>query len=335
MVDGQLNNLMKKIIAINFLMILILILSLEIISNLFKLSNLMGIQDGLIYNKEGTNYLNPNKKKTVFNEDVFTDNFGYRVPGNDYKYLNDTNIFLLGDSVSFGNGVKEEETFVGLLRKQIDKKNLLNSSVPGYQMKDHLNIIKIINKLDNVEKVIYFYTLNDIYGMSNVISAKDKSNIKIKSNESDFGLKKIMVLNRINTFLRNKSYLYMLIKGLGTDPSKRWFLNLYPKYLVEDLDELKKNFENLKVIAQNNQSEFIIVILPYEYQTRSCTSDILIPQKKIRNILDSLDITYVDLTDDFCNDEKPKNKFYKFDPMHLSKKGHALVYNNLKNEINF
>ena len=58
---------------------------------------------------------------------------------------------------------------------------------------------------------------------------------------------------------------------------------------LDDASHVKKiqlfdKEKNLKIIAQNNQSEFIIVILPYEYQTRSCTSDILIPQKKIRNI---------------------------------------------------
>jgi len=331
---GQLNNLMKKIIFINCFIILILILSLEIISNFFKLSNLMGIQDGLIYSKNGTNYLFPNVKKTVFNEDVFTDSFGYRVPNQNYKYQNKNSIFFLGDSVSFGNGVKEEETFAGLLRKNIDNKNFFNSSVPGYQMKDHLKAIKKINEL-NIEKVIYFYTLNDIYGTSNVIKTKNKSDLKMKTNESDFNLKKIKPLNKINNFLRNKSYLYMFIKGIGTDPSKRWFLNLYQKYLNEDLNYLKKNFQNLKTITKKNKSEFIVVILPYEYQTRNCSKDTLIPQKKVRNILDALNIMYVDLTNDFCNQKNPKKIFYKFDPMHLSREGHAFVYNILKNEINF
>ena len=326
---------MKKIIVINFLIIFILIFTLEIISNYFKLSNLMGIQDGLIYNKDETHYLSPNERKIVFNEEVFTDNFGYRVPNDNYKYLNKTNIFFLGDSVSFGNGVKEEKTFVGLLRNKINNKNFLNSSVPGYQIKDHLKVIKKIDQLKNVEKVIYFYTLNDIYGTSNVIKVENKYNSELKSNEADFRLKKIQSLNKINTFLRNKSYLYMLIKGIGTDPSKRWFSNLYSKYLDKDLNHLKKKFKTLKTKIENNKSEFIVVILPYEYQTRNCSEDILVPQKKVTNILNSLNITYVDITSNFCNDKNPKNKFYKFDPMHLSKKGHTFVYNIIKDEINF
>ena len=326
---------MKKIIVINFFIVFFLVFFLEIISNFLKLSNLMGIQEGLIYSKNGTNYLSPYKKKIVFNEKVFIDDFGMRVPNIDYRHLNDVNIFILGDSVSFGNGIKEDKTFIGLLRNKFKNKNFLNSSVPGYQIKDHVNIIKKIDKLDNVEKVIYFFTLNDIYGTSNIVKRQNKPKKEIKSDESDYKLKKFELLNKINTFLRSKSYLYMLIKGIGTDPSKRYFLNLIPRYLDKNLDSLKKNFQSLKTVSQNNQSEFLVIILPYEFQTRNCTKKTLIPQKKVTSILSSLDITYKDLTNYFCDKKKPKEYFYKFDPMHLSNKGHMLVYNILKDEIIF
>ena len=54
---GQRNELMRKIIILNFLIVILLVIFFELISNFFKLSGLMGIQDGLIYEKENTNYL--------------------------------------------------------------------------------------------------------------------------------------------------------------------------------------------------------------------------------------------------------------------------------------
>ena len=54
---GQRNDLMRKIIILNFLIVILLVIFFELISNFFKLSGLMGIQDGLIYEKENTNYL--------------------------------------------------------------------------------------------------------------------------------------------------------------------------------------------------------------------------------------------------------------------------------------
>ena len=46
--------MIKKIILINLIIIFTLNLSLELIFNFFKLSGLMGIQRGLIYNKGDT-----------------------------------------------------------------------------------------------------------------------------------------------------------------------------------------------------------------------------------------------------------------------------------------
>ena len=77
---------MKKIIFINFVILVSMILLLEIFTNFFKLSGLMGIQSGLIYNKNGFHYLTPNSTGKVFKKKVYTDENGYRVPNNDFKY---------------------------------------------------------------------------------------------------------------------------------------------------------------------------------------------------------------------------------------------------------
>ena len=79
----------------------------------------------------------------------------------------------------------------------------------------------------------------------------------------------------------------------------------------------------------------IVIILPYEYQTRNCSKNVLNPQSKIIEILDTSKINFRDFTNYFCNQKNPNKNFYKFDPMHLSKNGHMLVFEKLKNEINF
>ena len=290
----------------------------------------MGIESGLIYKKDNTNYLRPNKEGTIFGQKVIIDQYGFRVSSKDFKYTGNNNIFILGDSVTFGNGIKEEETFIGLLRKKIKNKNFLNSSVPGYQIKDHINVINQSNKFNNVDKILYFFTLNDIYGSSNIVDVKNQ-----KKNESNYNLKKYQIFNKLNAFLRNKSYLYMFVKGIGTDPSKRWFLNLYKSYENQNLDGIKNQFVLLNNYSKNIQSKFIVILLPYEYQTRNCSEHVLKPQKNIIKILKDLNINFKDFTINFCEQKKPKKNFYKFDPMHLSKYGHKIVYNRLINEINF
>ena len=326
---------MKKIIFINFLVIFFLILFLEILANYFKLSGLMGIQNDLIYNKNNQMFLHSNKEGLVFNERIFTDKYGFRVPYKNYNYKKKNRTFILGDSVAFGNGIREEETFIGLLRQEITNREFINSSVPGYQLKDYINIIQRVEKFKNVTEVIYFFTLNDIYSVSNVLNIDKKIEGEQKTNEGSFILKNIKFINNINIYLRNKSYLYMLLKGLGTDPSKRWFLNLFQEYEKINSKDIEKNLNIINKFVKSKKLLFKVIILPYEYQTRYCSTDILLPQNQIVTILENLKIEYFDTTNTFCSKENPKNYYYKFDPMHLSKKGHKLMYEYLINEVNF
>ena len=289
----------------------------------------MGIQSGLIYKEKNINYFYPNNEGIIFGKKIFTDGYGFRVPSKNFKYKDTDNIFILGDSVTFGNGIKEEATFIGLLRAKLKDKEIINSSVPGYQISDQVNIINQTKKFNNINQILYFFTLNDIYGSSNI------QNIKKQEKESDFSLKEIKLLNKLNAQLRNKSYLYMLVKGLGTDPSKRWFLNLYNKYENQNFNQIKNQFIYLKKFSDNLNIDFKVILLPYEYQTRKCSKNIFKPQNMIKKILKDSNIFFLDLSEDFCKQIEPKKKFYKFDPMHLSEDGHTLVYNSLINEINF
>ena len=165
---------MKKVIFINFVILIFIILILEIFANVFKLSGLMGIQSGLIYDKNGIHYLTPGSTGKVFNKKVFIDKYGYRTPDIDYNYIGKRNVLVIGDSQTFGNGVLEEESFVGLLRDEFKNINFFNSSVPGYQIKHHRENLKRIKDFDGIDKIIYFFTLNDVFDLSNLVKTKEK-----------------------------------------------------------------------------------------------------------------------------------------------------------------
>ena len=128
----------------------------------------------------------------------------------------------------------------------------------------------------------------------------------------------------------------MFIKGISSDPQKRYFE--YVKEYYEQKNELIREtnyFTKLKSITDNKDINLMIIILPYEYQTRKnqCSKKNLAPQSKIISILVSLDIKYKDYSHLFCGNKNPKKLFYKFDPMHLSKSGHELVFSEIVNEI--
>ena len=111
---------MKKIILLNLVILFFFIIFLEILANLFNLSQLLGTESKLIERRNNSHYLVPGSTGKIFNTKVYIDNNGFRVPSLNYKYTGIKDVYIIGDSVAFGSGVKEEKTFVGLLRKRFN-----------------------------------------------------------------------------------------------------------------------------------------------------------------------------------------------------------------------
>ena len=78
-----------------------------------------------------------------FSKKVFTDSLGFRIPKKNFNYKDkNSSVLIIGDSVSFGVGVKEQNTFVGLMRNEFKNLNFFNSSVSGYNFKDYSEVAK-------------------------------------------------------------------------------------------------------------------------------------------------------------------------------------------------
>ena len=317
---------MKKIFINNLLIILIFFFIFEIFLRSFDLAGLRG------HGKELTEK-QKNTETIVFGKKVFLDKYGYRVPSNDFKYKNSTNkIVFIGDSVLFGSGVKEEETFIGKLRKAKNNKSLINAAIVGNDISSILNDIKKNNKLFNTDNFFIILTLDDILSNKKK-NNKNENNLK---NESFFQkLKKNYFLAKINLFLRSRSHTYLWIKGIITKPSERYFFESFNYYNDEDkINFFRNNLEEIKNISNTNKLKTKFVILPYEYQVRNnCDGKLLMPQEKIIKILDKEDMQYINLTKDFCNNSNSEKLYLNFDPVHLSKKGHDLVFNILREKV--
>ena len=324
---------MKKILFINFIILIFIISFLELIARFFNLSTLTGIDPGLMYEKNDNHFMVPNSNGLIFDAKIFIDKNGYRVPSESYKYDGSKNIIFIGDSTTFGAGVIEEETFIGRLRKDFKKLNFINASVTGYSIKNFEKNLNIYKEFKNVEKIIYVFALNDIFASSNILNLPNETKAKVKR-ENNFWhkLRNNKIIGKINFTLRKKSYLYMYIKGKFSDPSKREFMHVINFYKENEIFSLKNLIFKLKEIPN---IELYIVTLPFEYQIRTCGGDVLYPQKKIEKLLSDIKINYFDFTKYFCNSNNPKNKFLKFDPAHLSYEGHKLVYELLKDKIKF
>ena len=316
---------MKKIFINNLIIILIFFISFEIFLRVFNLADLKGHGKELAKKKN-------NVETVVFGKKVVLDKYGYRVPGKNFSYEDKLDkIIFIGDSVSFGSGVIEEETFIGKLRENNNDKTFINASIIGNDIPDTIQDIRKNFDLFKSKRFIIIYTLDDI-----IFNLTDENKKNETKEESLFKkIKKNYFLNKINVFLRSKSYVYLWIKGITTNPSERYFVESFNEYMKEEsIYNLENKISEIRDLEKTKNIKIRFIILPYEYQTRNkCNLKLLMPQKKIKNILNKKGISFIDLTSNFCAFKKPKKLYLNFDPVHLSTKGHDFVFRILDKEI--
>jgi len=322
---------MKKIIFVNIIIISALFILFEILIRSFNLVSLQGFDKGFFFSENNITLNKPNSTiLKVAGKEVKTDERGFRIPLKGYEFRNNVkSTFILGDSVSFGFGVREKDTFVGILRDQVNT-NLINSSVIGHNLESYIYLLnKHINKsTEKFDKAIIFLCLNDIHLEQGVVS-EDELKKKINYQKDGFFIKflKNKPFIKMNVFLREKSALFVFLKSISTNSVKRHYEYMRRGY--EDNSLLIKYSEYIKEIKTFSDSSNLkinFVLLPYSYQVvKNCEKQYIEPQTKLKKIFQELNLDLYDFTDDFCSNKDGKNFFLGHDPVHLSNAGHKFV----------
>ena len=143
----------------------------------------------------------------------------------------------------------------------------------------------------------------------------------------------------MNKYLRSRSMIYLYIKGIITDPQKRYWekdFSLYNKLDQIKINRMLKPIHEISEFIRKKNKKFFIFIMPYEYQLRSMNPKFLKPQILLSKFFESNNINSYDLHNYFLNFKgDPSNLFLRFDPMHLSIKGHELVNRFIIENIKF
>ena len=321
---------MKKIIFVNIIVIFCLVIICEILIRSFNIVGLQGSDKNFFFSENDVVLIKPNSIFKVAGKKVKTDNNGFRIPTKNYFFdENKESILILGDSVSFGFGVQEEETFIGVLRDKINF-NLLNSSVIGHNLESYIYLLNKHQKETNkkIVNTLIFICLNDIHLSQGVIldNVQKNNNENLESSIFIRLLKNKFFIN-INLFLREKSVLFVLLKSIGTNSVKRHYDYMYTSYNNQQLaDEYYKNIIKIKEYSEKKGLKVSFILLPYAYQIKNnCKKQLMMPQNKIKKIFKKANLELNDLSDNFCDDENKKKFFLGFDPVHLSKAGHKFV----------
>lgn len=318
---------MKKIFFINFIIIVSTFLLFEFFLRIFDIIELQGFEKNTFFSEDGITYHNPNILKIGMGKKIKTDSNGFRIPLENFKYDEELeNILILGDSVSFGVSVEEKKTFIGLLRKKINK-NFYNTSVAGHRLDNYTILLeKYHQQFPKIKDVIVFLCINDIVTEDGVVK---KDNLSFKSNNNKLieKIKKNDFLINVNFFLREKSTVFNLAKAIGTQNVKRHFYYEVPFYENEDyLNNYKNNLKKIIDFSNLNKLNVKFVLLPYKHQIDNfCETKLMMPQNKINNIFKKINYELFDFSDEFCDKDNSSKLFLNFDPMHLSAKGHKFV----------
>lgn len=327
---GRLSGVLKKLLltAVSVIICLAVLGIAELFCRAFLEINLRKTsKDFMILDASGRPVANaPNSQGVSFGATVFSDSNGFRVPEN-YRYPQaEKAILLLGDSVTFGVGVPEEQTFAGLLRSSDGSIIVYNAAVNGFSLPDYLRTAeRALSEHPEIDEVILFYCLNDFREIG-------QSEEKPASASGLAGVKRLIAsaFAGMNEFLGPRSKLYVLITGLTTDPSRRYFewdmslMNAASERTAEILEPIEK----INDLVKQRNGKFVVFLNPYEFQLRKEGGDFS-PQDKMIEYLKAKGIQYVDTRDAFRQIPRPSSAFLFADPMHLSAAGHRVVYDQL------
>jgi hypothetical protein len=268
----------------------------------------------------------PNASGISFGVPVEIDRFGYRKM--DSPENASESWVILGDSVTFGVGVETGDTFAQLLQNDRPDVRIWNTSVIGYNFENHAdaleNFLSDPARASSVKNVMLFVCLNDV-DLGNAI----ETTAAAKTLDSS-------AVQTILSFLRRNSRLYMRLKTLLSDRSKYYFQHDFSLYT----DENESFRRSVDILDKMNRSlkergiAFTVVILPYEYQVRTRNEQDRVPQQLLSRRFDAAGIDYIDAYKYFeMSGDTWYEDFLYGDFCHLSKKGHRVVYDLVKKEI--
>lgn len=341
----------KKLIANITLAVFVLIFMfvlLELFLNLFpKFTFYYIYPSGLFENAEDPLDFRmiPNfegKMVGEYNVDIKINSDGLR----DYEHSqtgDDFRILALGDSFAFGQGVNIDDTFLNIIEKQLDVE-IIKAGVPAYGQDNQLHYFTTKGITYNPDLVIIFYFLNDnednngntdrkvAYG--NLIQefrydSLSDPELYVYTKAFRTGTLRLIresfsgIMQRFDKNSKTESAAYKIFLNSQTEESKEW----------------EKTVALFKEFKENSDSELLIVYVPdkkqiYPQDFKSffdINTDIDNPNKVLKNIAESLDIPYIDITGEMRN-LQISNLYFRHDP-HFNENGHKLFATLVGNEL--
>lgn len=254
---------------------------------------------------------------------------------------------IVGDSVSAGVGVEASKSYPAILERRLKGHRIINTSVPGYNLTDYLNVLRATFPAITVEGIIVGLCLNDVAEASqlHILQAigesqehRGESAPRIEPSHEKYPnpiVRALRYLNdnyvHFNDVLKHYSRSYLWIKSLATDTSRDYFTADASAYRDPHISEiLRQQLDELHHLAQRHHVWLVLLIFPYEYQLRVQPDGTGQPQQLITEVARQAGVSVYNLAEDLrTRIEKAgiqSKALYLFnDPVHFSAEGHRML----------
>ncbi len=234
-------------------------------------------------------------------------------------------VLMLGDSVLFGPAVSDDETISGRLRRALPNLTVYNAAAVGYDTFDYRNVAQsLVPRKADVKTVVIVYCLNDLLAVSSQQIKDQLARLPDATPPPDSS-----PLRLANDYLRTRSKLFLLLRGLVRDAQMNYFQHDLQQY--RDAEGLARGLEplrDLKAYLDRHDVGLKVFIAPYEAQLRAgIPDDFGLPQRRLVEYFEQQRITAVDLLPEFVAASRGRSRtLYLYgDPMHLNAAGHDVA----------
>jgi len=232
----------------------------------------------------------------------------------DKKEINSSNIndiFVVGDSFTFGHGVEEDERFSNIL-ESISGIQVYNLGIPGTDLADYVRIVDYAKKNGALIHNLIIA----------VFMGKDRG---IKEYSNDQRLSRPTLIRKIKDFLNAKCTTYKLLSYLYNN---HVVINKLSKHKDIDISSEMIHGSAMKLQELSNGYNTLILIIPSVGLWMGDRRDIEL-RKHISfvNLLRNMKMNVIELRDAF-GQKDPLMYYFKKDG-HFNKQGHAIAGNIL------
>ncbi len=249
----------------------------------------------------------PNVSIQLMNSMVHINSNGFRDKEYPVSRNNKYRIIFLGDSLTFGWGVEQDETFENLLEVKLNRQypvEIINFGIGNYNTEQQVNLFLEKGLQYKPDKVVVFYFIND----AEVTPEKSKLWFLGYSQLISF------YWSRTNTFIN---------KHFPSKSFKEFYSSLY-KSDREGWINAMKAFIQLKEVCQQEKIVLQVVLLPELHDTDNIVlKDVY---DKVSAFLESNSIDYLRLASSFSNHKNPMEELWvSYDDAHPNAIAHKVI----------